>query len=70
MEEVFLGDPGDEVTGAGLDVNCVAFLIGRFLERDPQKHLSGGYGGRASGVGKGRVGKGRVGEPASPAILY
>jgi hypothetical protein len=32
MEEVFPGDPGDEV-------NCVAFLIGRFLERDPQKHL-------------------------------
>jgi hypothetical protein len=64
MEEVFPGDAGDESTGAGLEVNCVAFSIGRFLERDPQKHLSRGNGGRASGVGKGRVG-----EPASPAIL-
>src|ERR1700682_4176124 len=34
MEGVFPGDAGDEVTGAGLEVNCVAFLIGRFLERD------------------------------------
>jgi hypothetical protein len=37
MEEVFPGDPGDVDTGAGFEVNCVAFLIGRFLELDPQK---------------------------------
>ena len=63
MEEVFPGDPGDEVTGAGPEVNCVAFLIGLFLEQDPQKHLSGirrpcQRGGERKG-----------GEPASPAIL-
>ena len=35
---------------------CCVFLIGRFLERDPQKQLAGRYGGRASRVGEGRVG--------------
>ena len=52
MEEVFPGDAGDESTGAGLEVNCVAFSIGRFLERDPQKQLGGGYGGGARRVGR------------------
>jgi hypothetical protein len=42
MEEVFPEDPEDEVTGPGLEVNCVAFLAGRFQQQDPQKHLSGG----------------------------
>jgi hypothetical protein len=54
MEEVFPGDPGDVITGGGLEVNCVAFLIGRFLERDPQKQSVCGYDTRAStaeGVG-------------------
>jgi hypothetical protein len=28
MEEVFPGDPGDEVTGAGLEVNCGQGRVG------------------------------------------